>query len=558
MNALITNRNSEPDYRRLELLSCLSRPQAGNSTSSVRRIVLAALSHDLPEPFIGESLARKWVAETGQAVLWLQLCDAAGAEGKDLPELGASTFNGTHDLSRHLEALDTGVERLMVRVTGGARERGHLAAILEFAAGSFRNVLVQVCPEGPEPVWRGCVEGADNVYLLIRQSTEHLYRLNLLLHDLPARQVQAPRIKPVLCLASGEEAHGFHHAIREVNGTLQNILHDCPPRGETTAISHVFDADLRHLAREIGRCRIGLALSSGGAKGLAHIGVIQVLEENGIEIDVVTGSSMGAYVASIWAHGHDGTCLEKLAREVEGRWGLLHLLDPIFPPRQGFLRGLGVKQRLMRTIGEAHFSDLATPLRVTATQQNTFERVVFDSGEVATAVHASSAIPGVCVPVQVGNECFIDGGITDPLPVDVLREMGVERVIAVNTLPTPAFLRCSLELERELEASRPRRFPALRWLNKYINYFARGNILDSVLNCVHGAQMQVAEASCRKADVVLRPLAGDGYWHDFTRPAKYIAIGRRIAEEHLEELKTLVKRRTYEPAHLNRPMEVAA
>ena len=222
------------------------------------------------------------------------------------------------------------------------------------------------------------------------------------------------------------------------------------------------------------------------------------------------------------------------------------------------MRGLGVKRRLMRTIGEAHFSDLAMPLRVIATQQNTFERVVFDSGEVATAVHASSAIPGVCIPVQVGNESYIDGGVTDPLPVDVLREMGVERVIAVNTLPTPAFMRCSLEMEREHAAAHPQRFPILRWLNQYVNYFARGNILDNVLNCVHGAQMRVAEAACREADLVLRPLTCDGHWHDFTHPGKYIELGRRTAEEHLEEIKNLVKRRTYEPAHLNHTMEVAA
>jgi NTE family protein len=217
-----------------------------------------------------------------------------------------------------------------------------------------------------------------------------------------------------------------------------------------------------------------------------------------------------------------------------------------------------VKQRLMRTIGEAHFSDLEIPLRVIATKQNTFERVVFDSGEVATAVHASSAIPGVCIPVEIGHERFIDGGVTDPLPVDVLREMHVEKVIAINTLPTPEFMRCSLELEREMEAANPPRFPFLRWLNQYINYFARGNILDTVLNCVHGAQMRVAEASCREADLVLRPLTCDGHWHDFTHPSKYIALGRRVAEEHLDEIKTLVKRRTYEPAHLEHTMEVAA
>src|SRR5204863_6208812 len=85
--------------------------------------------------------------------------------------------------------------------------------------------------------------------------------------------------------------------------------------------------------------KLGLALSSGGAKGLAHIGVIQVLEENGIPIHAIAGSSMGAYVGAVWAYGHDGASMERFAREVEGRWGFLHLLDPVLLPRCGFIRG---------------------------------------------------------------------------------------------------------------------------------------------------------------------------------------------------------------------------
>src|SRR5207248_1957839 len=131
------------------------------------------------------------------------------------------------------------------------------------------------------------------------------------------------------------------------------------------------------MAREIAGCRIGLALSSGGAKGLAHIGVIQVLEENGIEIDMVAGSSMGAYTGAVWAFGHDGEACEKIARELETRWGLIQLAHPVFPPRQGFLRTGRAIRRLRRMIGDSHFSDLKIPLRIVATYLDTLERVVF-------------------------------------------------------------------------------------------------------------------------------------------------------------------------------------
>lgn len=286
--------------------------------------------------------------------------------------------------------------------------------------------------------------------------------------------------------------------------------------------------------------RVGLALSSGGAKGLAHIGIIQVLEENGIPVDVVVGCSMGAYVASVWAKGYDGRQMESLAREIESRWGWLHLIDPVFPPRVGFIRGEAVKKRLKKSIGDAQFSDLVRPLRIVATNLQTLERVVFSSGEVAEAVHASCAIPGLCVPVKIGSETYIDGGITDPMPVDVLKELGVDRIIAVNTIPTPAYLGCCREMEREQADLRPRRAWFLRALNKHLNYFAHGNILDNLLNAFYGAQMSVAEAACRQAHLVLRPLACDASWHDFTHPCKYIALGRRVALERLDEIKTLV------------------
>ena len=273
-----------------------------------------------------------------------------------------------------------------------------------------------------------------------------------------------------------------------------------------------------------------------------------MFEEHGIDVDVVVGCSMGSYIGAVWAYGYDGVQMEKLAREFEHRWGLFELIDPFILPRQGFLRGEKVKRRLKRSIGDVHFSELVRPLRIVATNLLTLERIVFSSGEVAAAVHASSAIPGACVPVKLGDELYIDGGIADPLPVDVLEEMGIERIIAVNTIPTPAYLRCRVERDRERMAQRGARPRKLRQsLNHYLNYFAPGNILDTILRSFNGAQMRVAEESCLHADVVLRPLSFDGRWHDFRHPGKYIAIGRREAEERLEEVKALINRK--EPIH---------
>ena len=231
-------------------------------------------------------------------------------------------------------------------------------------------------------------------------------------------------------------------------------------------------------------------------------------------------------------------------------------MDPVFPPREGFIRGRAVGRRLQKTIGDSHFAELARPVRVVATNLYTLDRVVFSSGEVASAVSASIAIPGVCAPIEIDGESYVDGAITDPVPVDVLEEMGISRIIAVNTIPTPAYMRCCVEREREQEALYGRRHVFLKALNRQLNYFAPGNILDIMMRAVHGAQIRVAEAACRRADVVLRPLAMDGHWYEFDKAHKFIALGRRTAEEHLDQIKSLFNKRdkSYEREGVDKPL----
>src|SRR5439155_244601 len=121
------------------------------------------------------------------------------------------------------------------------------------------------------------------------------------------------------------------------------------------------------------------------------------------------------------------------------------------------------------------------------------DRVVFTSGELAAAVAASIAIPGICIPAEIDNETYIDGGIADPLPVDVLSEMGVEKVIAVNVIPTLEHVREFFDKER-LDGT-AQKSSIGGFLNRHMNYFARGNILDTMMRSIHAAQIRVADAT---------------------------------------------------------------
>jgi NTE family protein len=515
---------------------------------SRRTVAVTTLADHVHQLAVAKRLAAAVHDLAGQQVLLLHLRPGAGA-----PNL--ETWSRDEDMrgdrwlsDGRLHEAEQGYHELTINVTAGEASVRAVVPLLGLCNRHFDYVIVDLHPEISAPTAVEILTETDLAYVWIEPTMKHLYDFKLLLKQLNGSGDRVPSgFHPIVCVGDCGVASDFSESLNLMGHPVHSFVCGAPLDGASEFIDRGgnFALHTKRLAREIGRCRIGLALSSGAAKGLSHIGVIQVLEENGIEVDCVTGSSMGAYVGCIWAHGHGGNGCEKIARELETRWGVLHLAHPVLPPRRGFLKTGRVIKRLRRSIGHAQFSDMAIPLRVVATHMDTLERAVFSTGDVAQAVEASIAIPGICVPVTIDGETYIDGGVADPLPVDVLREMGIERVIAVNTIPTPERLRQALEAERQ--AGVQRRGGIGAFLNRHLNYFASGNVADVMLRALHGAQTRVAEQACSAADVVLRPWAVDSRWYDFTSPRKYIALGRREAEEHLEEIKALVARKPDEP-----------
>lgn len=449
-----------------------------------------------------------------------------------------------------LQTGGDGFEELTIHVEGARGEADCVAPMLSHFGVHFDYVIIHLERNLTAEAAVECMIQSDLGFVLIEPSTENLYDYDLLRRRISDQTKCACTHVRALVYAESETpvSNSFNTALKEAGQPPHVFVRGFPLAGTAGTIDRPgnFPLHVNRLAREITRRRVGLALSSGSAKGLAHIGVIQILEENGIEVDLVAGSSMGAYVGSVWCSGHDGEMLEKTARLVEGRWGWLSLVHPVFPPRKGFLKADRIVRRLRRSIGDMQFCDLAIPLRVVATYLDTLERVVFSTGDVGEAVSASIAIPGISVPAMINGEALIDGGIADPLPVDVLREAGIERVIAVNTIPTPETVRFCYDMERESADPDARRHFIRETLNTHLNYFARGNILDIMMRAIHGVQMRVAETSCKDADLVLRPVACESRWHDFGNPGKYIALGRKVAEEQLPEILDVTQRNQHE------------
>jgi NTE family protein len=176
--------------------------------------------------------------------------------------------------------------------------------------------------------------------------------------------------------------------------------------------------------------KIGLALSSGGAAGMAHVGVIEELAAAGIPIDCVAGTSAGAMVGAAWAAGNLEAFRETMCALTGRR--VLSLFDPTWP-RTGLLEGRRPLELIRRHIGDT-IETLPHPFAAVATELSTGKEVVLRKGSVADAVRASAAVPGLLMPETVDGRVLVDGGLVNPIPVDVARSLGAEFVIAVSVL----------------------------------------------------------------------------------------------------------------------------
>ncbi|CAN5136605.1 patatin-like phospholipase family protein [soil metagenome] len=180
--------------------------------------------------------------------------------------------------------------------------------------------------------------------------------------------------------------------------------------------------------------KIGLALGGGAARGFAHVGVIEVLEEAGLRPQVVVGTSAGSLVAAIYATGKTSAQLQQTALGME-EVAMTDWMLPIIG--KGLFRGDALGRYVNQLVGGRLIENMAIPLGIVATDLNSGKAVLFRSGDTGTAVRASSAVPAVFVPVKISGHEYVDGGLVSPVPVRFARQMGADIVIAVDISSPP-------------------------------------------------------------------------------------------------------------------------
>ncbi|MBD3797781.1 MAG: patatin-like phospholipase family protein [Campylobacterales bacterium] len=178
--------------------------------------------------------------------------------------------------------------------------------------------------------------------------------------------------------------------------------------------------------------KIAIAFGGGGAKGFAHIGVIKVLEQNGIKPNIITGTSAGAVIGTLYATGMGSIELQQKAMDIESD----RLMDFTLST-DGFIKGAALQNFINRSVQNKPIQNLKIPLGIVATNKNTGATAVFTSGNTGQAVRASASVPNVFQAVKIGSNFYIDGGLTQPVPVSAAKRMGADIVIAIDISAKP-------------------------------------------------------------------------------------------------------------------------
>ncbi len=185
--------------------------------------------------------------------------------------------------------------------------------------------------------------------------------------------------------------------------------------------------DLSELRKIPKNAKIGLALGGGSAKGLAHIGVLKVIDDYKIPISFIAGTSIGSIIGALYASNPNAKKIEQDVLKTEWK----KLVDWTIPT-SGFIKGNKIEDYMRIKLNNKRFKDLKIPLYVTACDLENDQEVIFHRGDVAKAVRASISLPGIFLPVKNKRKFLVDGGLSDPLPTKILKEAGADVIIAVE------------------------------------------------------------------------------------------------------------------------------
>ncbi|MCK4589648.1 MAG: patatin-like phospholipase family protein [Nanoarchaeota archaeon] len=259
------------------------------------------------------------------------------------------------------------------------------------------------------------------------------------------------------------------------------------------------------------RPKIGVALGSGGARGLAHIGILKILQENKVPIDYMVGVSIGAIVGAYYALNLEIKTLEEKALQLTKK-DLLKLVD-LTSPKRALIAGNKIKNFINKLIENKSFSDTKIPLKIIAADLCSGKEIIITKGKLADAIMASISIPGIFPPIEMNDKLLVDDGVVNPTPLDVVKKMGADVIIGVD-----------LTMKHPIKLKNP-------------------SIVETLIQSFEIIRTQAAKFNVNKVQkaVVISPnFSGKLDSYRFYETQRFIEEGERVARESLPKIKTLI------------------
>ena len=400
--------------------------------------------------------------------------------------------------------IEDDVDCLAVKI----EDKFNLSSLLNLLSESYHFIIYEI----PFTFWDDYAKShypLDHyLHLLLSYKKKELTKgANLIKELKKADPLYKERVKIVMNEFTEQEKIPFETTSRILDHPIYATI---PPYDDAS-----YKKALRRIARQLGEVVLGIALGSGAAYGFSHLGVLEVLGNNNIPIDMVCGSSMGSLVATLWALGYDMQQIKKQVRYFTKKIGGFSFSNVLLPFR-GILKARRLENICKDIFGDLTFYDIKHTLKIVAFDFIKRETKILEDGPLYKAVAASCAMPGIFEPISVKKDILLDGGILNPLPTKVILRRGANKIIAVNITPS------SEEMLKEYKKK------------------DRLHIFDFIFGSIETMQQQFIHEALEISDVVIHPeLEGLG-WMDFDRIDEFVERGRKAAEDKIEDIKRLV------------------
>jgi NTE family protein len=435
---------------------------------------------------------------------------AIGVE--EITEEGIKQLIRRHKTGFHLLTMSSELLR------AGKISREHIASTLSILKMLFQYVVINTSTEISNHTFES-LDLSDSVVLLSPLGEEpptemfdHQDIINTYYfsQDSPNADAHLTEVAPLILPPSRLAEQRFYD--------FGEVILELDPHDE---VSRTLDRVARHVAG----LRVGLALGGIAARGISHIGVLKVLEENDIPIDMIAGSNTGAIIGTAYALGMSAADLEQLVLKWDKYLPLVSIFD--FHPFKG---GLLKNHRILKLISEfipehLTFHNLKIPLRIITMALDMGKEVPLTSGSLLKGIEASIAMPGIFPPVRYEDQYLVDGSTINPVPLSDLSEMGADILVGVNSFAplTPSYSP-----------------PPNHYVN-FVGYAENLKMIDIIIRSFQNLQYEISTAKAMIADVMIVPEVLGYAWNDFDKTPGILEAGRKAAEQMLPELKNALK-----------------